>query len=261
MRLILIAITVLFALDRAFADAPNDLTPKERKAGFTSLFNGTDLEGWKHAGNWIVEDGVITRTGRGGSLVYSRAKVPDDFELRFEWKVGPGSNSGVYYRPTQYEYQILDNALHADGKNPRTSAASLYFCMQPSVDATRPVGQWNTARIVGKGTVIQHWLNGVKVIDFDYTDPKWAFQVDMLRKRGGDLEARDANLSFQDHGDPVWYRNIRIRELDRNEAIDQTPVTPAEISPEVLEAEREKLEGIIKRRKAASGKAQKKNKQ
>jgi hypothetical protein len=259
MRLIIFAIAVAFGLDLATADSPNDLTAEERKAGFAALFNGTDLEGWKHSGNWIVEDGVITRTGRGGSLVYAESEIPGDFELRFDWKVGQGSNSGVYYRPTQYEYQILDNAVHADGKNPRTSAASLYFCMQPSVDATKPVGQWNTARVVGKGTVIQHWLNGVKVIHLDYADPKWAFNVDMLRRRGGNLEARGANLSLQDHGNPVWYRNIRLRELSADDAIDQTPVTPAEISAEVLEAERKKLEGIMKRA-AAKQKQNKKKK-
>ena len=143
------------------AQAPNQLTPDEQRAGFQSIFDGNNLEGWRHSGNWIVEDGAITRTGTGGSLVYAAKKVPDDFELRFDWKVAPGSNSGVYYRPTQYEYQILDNAGHVDGKNPRTSAASLYFCMQPSEDVTRPVGQWNTARIVCKGSVIQHWLNGL----------------------------------------------------------------------------------------------------
>lgn len=244
----------------AAADAEDGLTSDERDAGFTALFNGRDLEGWKHAGNWLVEEGVITRSGRGGSLVYTDAKVPDDFELRFDWKVATGSNSGVYYRPTQYEYQILDNDVHADGKNPRTSAASLYFCMQPSVDATKPVGQWNSGRVVCKGTVIQHWLNGVKVIHLDYTDPKWSFNVEMLRQRGGNLEARGANLNLQDHGDPVWYRNIRMRALAAEDEIDQSPVTPAEIAPEVLEAERKKLAGIIKRREAAAKKKAKKAK-
>lgn len=238
----------------ADADSPQSLTSEEQAAGFEALFNGTDLDGWKHSGNWTVEDGVITREGKGGSLVYTTAKVPDDFELRFEWKVARGSNSGIYYRPTQYEYQILDNAVHADGKNPRTSAASLYFCMQPSVDATKPVGEWNTGRVVCKGTVIQHWLNGVKVIHLDYDDPKWKFNVDMLNKRGGDLTKRDANLSLQDHGDPVWYRNIRMRELRADDAIDQTPVEPAQLSNEILEAEAKKLEGIVSRREKAAQK-------
>lgn len=232
----------------------------EDESGFTALFNGKDLTGWKHNGNWKVEDGVITREGKGGSLVYTEAKVPDDFELRFEWKVAEGSNSGVYYRPTQYEYQILDNGKHGDGGNPRTSAASLYFCMQPSHDATKNPGEWNTGRIVCKGTVIQHWLNGEKVIDFDYADQRYAFHVDLLKKRGGNLEARGANLSLQDHGDPVWYRNLRWRALGPEDKLDETPVTPAEIAPEVLEAEAKKLEGILKRREAAKEKAAEKKK-
>jgi hypothetical protein len=234
-------------------DSPNSLTSEEEAAHFRILFNGQNLDGWSHPGNWVVEEGVITRTGSGGSLVYSSEKVPDDFELRFEWKVARGSNSGVYYRPTQIEYQILDNAVHADGKNPRTSAASLYFCMQPSKDVTRPVGEWNAARIVCKGTIIQHWLNGEKIIHFDYTDPQWAFNVDLLKKRGGDVGARGASLNIQDHGDPVWFRNFRMRTLGEEDEIDMTPVTPAVISDEVLTAEANKLQSILQRRENASG--------
>jgi hypothetical protein len=236
-------------VNAARADDPNALTTDEDSAEFELLFNGKDLDGWKHSGNWTVEAGAITRQGRGGSLVYGVKKVPDDFELRFQWRVSEGSNSGIYYRPTQYEYQILDNAVHADGKNPRTSAASLYFCMQPSRDATRPIGQWNCGRVVCKGTVVQHWLNGEKVIDLDYADPKFADNVELLRKRGGDLKARGANLSLQDHGDPVWYRGIKLRTLDPGDQLDRTPVTPAPIPEDVLEAEREKLQMIIERRK------------
>ena len=236
------------------ADAPASLPANEIKDGFELLFNGEDLTGWKNNGNWIVEDGAITRQGKGGGLVYEVSKVPDDFELRFEWKVAKGSNSGIYYRPTQYEYQILDNAVHQDGKNPRTSAASLYFCMQPSSDQTKPVGQWNTGRVVCKGTVVQHWLNGTKVVGFDYADPKYKFNVEMLDQRGGDLEARGANLNLQDHGDPVWYRNIRMRELSGETPIDGSAVTPQPLSDEIIEAERVKLEGIVARKRAAQEK-------
>ncbi len=233
----------------AVAGEQNELTAKEKQQGFRQLFDGDNLDGWQHSGNWKVEDGVITRSGKGGSLVYQKESVPDDFELRFEWKVGPKSNSGVYYRPTQYEYQILDNSRHADGENPRTSAASVYFCMAPSKDATKPVGEWNTGRIVCKGTVIQHWLNGEKVIDFDYTDPKWAWNVELLKRRGGDLTARGAKLSLQDHGDPVWYRNIRMREIPADEEVKAGDFTPAEIPENVLDKERKKIEAIEARRK------------
>ena len=242
------------------ADPPNAISSQEQKAGFQPLSDRQDLKGWKHSGNWKIEDGVITRQGKGGSLVYTARKVPDEFELRFDWKVAKGSNSGVYYRPTQYEYQILDNSVHKDGQNPRTSAASLYFCMQPSKDMTQPVGQWNTGRIVCKGTIIQHWLNGQKVIHLDYKDPKWTFNVNMLKQRGGNLAARGANLSLQDHGDPVWYRNIRIKEISATDLIDMTPVSPAAISSEVLEAERKKLTGIVQRREQAQQRQQENNK-
>jgi hypothetical protein len=241
----------------AQADDFNSLTADEKAAGFELLFNGQDFEGWEQKGNWVIEDGVIARTGRGGSLVFQKHKVPDDFELRFEWKVGEGSNSGIYYRPGQYEYQILDNSRHADGKNPRTSAASVYFCMAPSHDATMPVGQWNTGRVVCKGTVVQHWLNGKKVIDLDYSDPKWAFNVEMLRQRGGDLAARGAFLSLQDHGDPVWYRGIKMRKLGPKDELDRTPITPAKIPADVLEAERKKLQRIVENREKRAKKGKK----
>jgi len=199
------------------------------------------------SGNWeIMEDGSLFRAEKGGGIRYTTAKIPDDFELRFEWKVGEGANSGVYYRPGQYEYQLLDNEKHGNGKNPRTCAASLYFCMAPSHDATKPQGEWNSARIVGKGTLIQHWLNGEKVVAFDYADPQWADRVEALQIRGGDLAARGANLSLQDHGDPVWFRNIRIREIPDGEKIDSTQVTPAEIPADVLDAEKKKIEGMKK---------------
>jgi hypothetical protein len=225
---------------------------------FKVLFDGSNLEGWEHKGNWKIEDGVLAREGKGGSLIYKAKKIPDDFELVFEWKVAEGSNSGIYYRPTQYEYQILDNGKHADGKNPRTSAASLYFCMPPSHDATKTPGEWNQGRVVCKGTVIQHWLNGKKVVGFDYTDSKYAAEVEMLKQRGGNLEARGANLSLQDHGDPVWYRNIKLRELGPEDKLDRSTVTPQELTAEQKAAETAKLNRIIENRRRAQEKQKKK---
>ena len=244
----------------ALGGEPNVLTAEEKKAEFTRLFNGQDLKSWKHGGNWGVKNGAISRTGRGGSLVYQSSKVPDDFELRFEWKVAAGSNSGIYYRPGQYEYQILDNKKHVDGRNPRTSAASVYFCMAPSHDATAPVGTWNTGRIVCKGSVIQHWLNGKKVVDFDYSDPRWKDNVELLRLRGGQLKARGARLNLQDHGDPVWYRSLRLRQIPAAEKLVSENVAPQKLTAAVRAAEEKKLRGILKRRKQNKKKQQKKKK-
>ena len=241
----------LIASVQLSAAEPNTLDDAESTAGFKLLFNGNALDSsWKHGGNWKVEDGTIARQGKGGSLVWTAEKVPDDFELLFEWKVAGGSNSGVYYRPGQYEYQILDNGKHPDGINPRTSAASLYFCVAPSKDNTRPVGEWNQARIVCKGTIIQHWLNGEKVIDFDYADPSNAEHVLRLKARGGDLAARGAHLSLQDHGDPVWYRSIKLRTISADEKVEHTEVTQAEIPAEGLKKEAMILERIRQNREA-----------
>lgn len=236
---------VLTILLTGTSDAQDSSLSADR--GYVTLFDGSSLQGWKQSGNWKIVDGTLSREAKGGKITYEKYSVPSDFELQFEWKVAEGSNSGVYYRPGQYEYQILDNSRHADGKNPRTSAASLYFCMAPNKDATNPVGQWNKARVVCKGTVIQHWLNNVKVIDFDYTDTKYTFNVELLRARGAELSSRGAKLNLQDHGNPVWYRNIRMRAIPQSEQLDHEPVVPAEIPKDVLEAERLKLQGILER--------------
>lgn len=232
----------------AGAREPNTLSPEEKRLEFRLLFNGKDLAGWKHGGNWIAQDGAIRRHAKGGNLVYRESKVPDDFELRFEWKVAAGSNSGIYYRPTQYEYQILDNAEHRDGRNPRTSAASLYFCMPPSQDTTVKPGTWNTGRVVCKGTVIQHWLNGKKVVDFDYADPRWKDNVKLLQWRGGDLTARGAHLLLQDHGDPVAYRSLRIRSIPEDEELISENIVPQELTAAERDVEREKIKSITERR-------------
>jgi hypothetical protein len=223
------------------AEDINSLSDAEDKQNFKLLFDGKTTSGWEHKGNWLVKDGALTREGKGGGLTYTTSKIPDDFELHFQWKVAAGSNSGIYYRPGQYEYQILDNKKHRDGINPRTSAASLYFCVAPARDATRPVGQWNQARVICQGTVIQHWLNGEKVIDFDYTDPQYASHVERLGLRGGKLTARGRNLMLQDHGDPVWYRGFKLRTLPAGEKLDRKPVQEQKMSAEALKKEQEVL--------------------
>ena len=238
----------------ASAEEPNSLSDAEQKAGFELLFNGKNLDGWKQNGNWKIEGDSFGRFDKGGGITFDTKPVPDDFELKFDWKVGAGSNSGVYYRPGQYEYQVLDNSKHRDGQNPRTSAASLYFCMPPSKDATKPVGEWNSGRIVCKGTVIQHWLNGEAVVDFDYTDERYAWEVELLKIRGADLSKRGLKLHLQDHGDPVWYRNIKLRTLGADDKLERQNVTPAAVPEEKLKYEREYIEKGRKQREAKKAK-------
>jgi outer membrane protein assembly factor BamB len=217
--------------------------------GFESLFDGKSFAGWEQKGNWVIEDGAMFRKNSGGPVTYTVKLVPDDFELRFEWKVSKGCNSGVYYRPGQYEYQVLDNANSPYGENPRQSAASLFFCMAPSKDATKPLGEWNEGRVMCQGTVIQHWLNSEKVIDFDYTDPKWAKEVELLRIRGADLAARRGKLWLQDHGAPVWFRNIRLRTIPPEEKLSRSDFTPMPVPPAALEKENERVRKMLEVKK------------
>lgn len=220
--------------------------------GFEPLFDGRTLDGWRHDGNWAVVNGEIARVKRGGSLVYEKTKVPDDFELRFEWKVSKGCNSGVYYRPGQYEYQLLDNANSPYGENPRQAAASLFFCMAPASDFVKLIGEWNDGRILCRGTVIQHWLNGWKVIDFDYTDPRWHSEIELLRIRGGDLTQRGANLSLQDHGADVWFRNLRWRAIPPDEKRVSENLSPMPIPEPALRKEQERVTRMLEGNKAAA---------
>jgi len=192
---LLVALLCLSLSGLIASETTNQLSEKERAQGFRLLFDGKSFDGWAHKGNWVIEEGALTCPKRGGDITWSVEKIPNDFELRFEWKASFGCNSGVYYRPGQYEYQVLDNVNSAYAKIPRQAAASLFFCMAPSKDNARPNDVWNEGRIVCKGTVIQHWLNGEAVIDFDYTDPRWAREVEVLRIRGGDLSLRGASCA------------------------------------------------------------------
>lgn len=228
---------------------PKEEKPKE-ESGFVSLFDGKSFEGWSHAGNWTIEDSAFFRKDRGGSLTYTAATVPDDFELRFEWKVSKGCNSGVYYRPGQVEYQILDNVDSPYGENARQAAASLFFCMAPKKDATRPVGEWNTARVICQGSVIEHWLNGERVLSFDYEDRKWAEYVELLGIRGGDLTGRGGRIWLQDHGQDVWFRNLRWRKIPEDEVITPDPdFKPMPVTGEALQKERERVARMLEAKK------------
>lgn len=226
---------------------------EEARLGFVSLFDGKTFEGWHHEGNWVIQDGALYRQTRGGSLTYTAAEVPDDFELRFEWKVSEGCNSGVYYRPGQVEYQVLDNANSPYGENPRQSAASLFFCMAPDRDATLPHAHWNSGRILCQGTVIEHWLNGQRVVSFDYSDPRWKAEVDLLAIRGGDLTGRGGSLWLQDHGQDVWFRHLRWREIPESESLEANPdFRPMPVAGAGLANEQERVKRMFASRRDAA---------
>lgn len=236
---LLLGLLALFVATRCIAEPSVE-------PGFTSLFDGETFTGWEQSGNWVIEEGAFYRKAKGGPLTYRAATVPDDFELRFEWKVSAGCNSGVYYRPGQVEYQVLDNQGSPYGENARQAAASLFFCMAPSKDATRAVGEWNTARIVCQGTVIEHWLNEERVLSFDYADPKWKWYVDLLGIRGGDLTGRGGHLWLQDHGQDGWFRRLRWREIPKTETILPDPAfEPLPVTGTALEKEQARVKAML----------------
>ena len=232
----------------ATADEPNRLTQEEKNAGFKLLFDGKTFDGWTQRNdNWIVEDGAIYREKRGGKLVFVKKPLPDDFEFRFEWKVAPGTNSGIKYRDANFEYQILDNSsTPVELRNPRQAAASIYFGVAPCCDMTKEPGRWNMGRIVCKGSVIQHWLGGRKVVDLDFTDPAMKEYVDLLKFHGSDMDFRGGSLFFQDHGGAVWYRNLRLRQIPADEEINHESLTPMPIPAEAIPAWEAVIEKIRK---------------
>ncbi len=205
------------------------LTDEEAAAGWRLLFDGT-LDGWRGyrrddvPAGWSAQDGVLAFTpGRGGGDLVTERRFAD-FELAFEWKIGPGGNSGVFFRLTEAErepywtgpeMQILDNAGHADGAVPESSAGANYGLHAPARDATAPPGEWNQARIVARGPHVEHWLNGVQVVAYELWTDEWRARVARTKfaEWPGYGMAESGHVGLQDHGDPVWYRSLKVREL------------------------------------------------
>lgn len=198
--------------------------------GFVKLFDGKTTDGWrgyfqeKVGSGWKVVDGALMFDGSGGGDI-ATVKEYGNFILKFEWKVEPGSNSGVMYRVSlgdraPYfsgpEYQILDDERHRDGKNPLTSAGSLYALYAPQDKKLMKVGEWNTGKIVLDGSRVEHWLNGKKVVEADLASKEWQEKVAASKFAKWEKFGKNSSghIVLQDHGDKVWYRNIEIKVLE-----------------------------------------------
>ena len=225
----------------------NRLTDAERVAGWRLLFDGASLSGWRGLGydrvpsaHWRVANGAIMKVpaarvrrqadgqpAAGGDLM--SVESFRDFELAFEWRVTAGANSGVKYNVSEelslanapnhaalgFEYQVLDDELHPDNKIASHRAGALYDIIAPdSGKRLHPVGEWNSARIVVRGNHGEHWLNGVKVVEFDLGTPRLDSLLERSKYRQipGFAERRSGHIVLQDHGDEVYFRNIKIRE-------------------------------------------------
>ena len=240
---------------RASLGQPNQLTAAERAAGWRLLFDGRTLTGWRGVGydtvptaHWVVVDGTIKkiasgnvpRVADGRPLIGGDLMTVDsfaDFELSWEWKVTPGANSGVKYNvseamsmaqggagtqggPTHsalgFEYQMLDDDRHEDGKLPTHRAGALYDLVAANAQKhLRPVGEWNESKILFRGTHGEHWLNGAKIVEFEMSTP--AFDSLLAKSKyhsiPGFATRRKGHIVLQDHGDEVYFRNIKVREL------------------------------------------------
>jgi hypothetical protein len=196
------------------------------QAGWQILFDGRNADAWRGfqrtdlPSGWQVVDGALTRVARGGDIV-TREQF-SDFELELEWKVAAGGNSGIMFRVTEDaketyhsgpEYQVLDDAGHADGKSRLTSAGSDYGLHPSPPGIVKPAGQWNSARLVVRGAHVEHWLNGQKVVEYELWSPQWEALVKASKfvEWPGFGRAKRGHIALQDHGDWVAYRNIRIR--------------------------------------------------
>lgn len=205
----------------------NKLNNEEQTAGYQLLFNGKDYTGWhcyhRDTVGWKVENGIMHTKGGNGDLV-SDAEY-ENFELAFDWKVGKAGNSGVIYmvqddpniKETYYtgvEYQVIDHDNWPDKLNDVQKAGAVYDLYAPTKLANKPVGEWNTGKIISNKGHIEHYLNGEKVAEYDWnsTDYKERFAKSKF-KDWPFAKKLKGHIALQDHGQEVWYRNVKVKTL------------------------------------------------
>lgn len=202
------------------------LTALYAESDFISL---DSLEHWEptnkvDGGGWTIDEEGLIHFVPGKKGIFRTKERFLDFELVFEWRISKGGNSGVFYRQGQGnapEYQILDDVHHRRGQWATSSAAALYDLYGRSDDSSvKDYGQWNTARILAKGNRLQHWLNGVKVVDVEVGSDDWKERFEKSKftkdpeKTNWDFGLQNGNIWLQNHGGEVWYRGFKIRNLD-----------------------------------------------
>lgn len=219
----------------------NQLTAEEKAAGWQLLFNGENLDGWRNFNkatigkNWIIEDGAIHLNadtkgtdawleGEGGDILYDDEF--ENYELQLDWKIGDCGNSGIIFNvqegadysapwKTGLEMQVLDNTCHPDAKIRTHRAGDLYDLIEGSEPTVKPAGEWNKIRIVLNDGQLEQWQNGVKVVATQLWTPEWEAMVadSKFNKFPGWGTFKKGMISLQDHSDPVWFRNIKIKKI------------------------------------------------
>ena len=209
--------------------APNRLSAEQARQGWKLLFDGTTLQGWRvyrsqaRPTGWFVRDGALMKETATEDIV--TVDQFGDFELELEWKISSGGNAGIFYRGTEEyekvywsatEYQLLDDPNARDGRNRLTSAGANYGLYPAPAGALKPAGEWNHTRIVARGSHAEHWLNGVKLVEYEYGSPDWEAKV--KASKFGEWpnygRARRGLIAIQgDHGGVLALRNVKIREI------------------------------------------------
>ena len=216
----------------AGAPAHNVLTPQEKADGWRLLFDGRTTDGWKGfarpafpAQGWVVEDGTIKGLGRKGGDIITTATF-DDFEFRWDWRLSHQGNSGIKYFVDErrgnsggaigHEYQTIDDDHYTVMTlNERQKTGAWYDVIPPTARAARPVGEWNTSRLVVRGTIVEHWLNDTLVLRYDITSPEAAqgIATSKFKNVPGYADKIRTPILLQDHDTVVWFRNLKVREL------------------------------------------------
>ena len=205
---------------------PNTLTTEERAQGYRLLFDGRTLDWWREyrgttTGTWEAVDGAIYHGAGDGRDLITREEFAD-FELRIDWKIAPAGNSGIFYRGTEEypelywsaaEMQVLDDDAHPDNQDRLTSAGSAYALYPAPAGVVRPAGEWNATRIIARGHHVEHWMNGVKIVEYEIDSPEWIAKVAASKFRSWPNfgKAPRGHIGVQVHGNSVWYRSVRIR--------------------------------------------------
>jgi len=219
------------ALCGASSFAHETLKPAEKAAGWVNLFDGHGVSAWRGykentvPGNWSARGSILTTTGEGADLVTREQYA--DFELVLEWRAPEKGNSGIMYRVSEAhdyawqsgpEFQILDDAAWGAEATDTGAAGAMYDLVGPTDGKIlKPTGEWNHARIRVHDGLAQHWLNGVKVVECRIDDESWRERIKNSKfsaYEGFGVQAR-GHIALQSHGNPMEFRNIRIRDLDK----------------------------------------------
>lgn len=198
------------------------------------LFDGKSTDSWRGFRRqtfpskcWVIEGGALKTVAgcdKSDQIDIITKNKYKDFEFELEWRVAPGANSGIIYLvsededqtwKTGPEMQVLDDEKHADGKIPKTSAGSLFALIAPANKTLRPVGEYNQARLVVRNGHVEHWLNGKKILEYDLNTESLASLIAQSKFKTFPQFARmsEGYIALQFHGDNVWYRNVRVRDV------------------------------------------------